>query len=332
MGDLTVKAIFLPQNAEKNPEKILAAITTKKITMIHFVPAMLSIFLDFIKKSNPKITLSSLRYIIASGEILSRNIVNTFNHYFQDQECELINLYGPTEATIDVTHYNCSNHSPTLSVPIGKAINNIECFVINKFQNLQGIGMYGELYLGGLGLAKGYINNPELTKEVFYNLKSLNNKLFYKTGDIVRLNVNGELEFKERKDNQIKLNGYRIELPEIEETIKQHPDISNACVILKTTEKNTKIIIAFCIKSNNVTIDNLDIIQFLKKHIPLYMLPHMIEFLFEFPLNMSGKIDKKKLLSIPLNKKEEKKEPLNDNEKKLSHIFQEVLESYSYQS
>ena len=317
---------LMPPNAEKSPEKIIETIKNEKITIVHFVPAMLSIFLHYLKNNHKENDVKSLRYIIASGEALSRSDVKIFNTCFNNKICQLINLYGPTEATIDVTHYNCNKHSVNDNVPIGKPIDNLSCYVLNNIKKLQGIGIYGELYLGGVGLAKGYINDKKLTNESFNLVQIFDKKqLLYKTGDIVKLNVNGLLEYKERKDNQIKLNGYRIELSEIQENIKQHQEIKDACVLLKTTDKNTKIIVAYCIKKENSIIDNLDLIHYLKSFIPLYMLPHIIEFIPKFPLTQNGKVDRNALLNTKYFTPQKAKKPSTKLEKILLSIFRHIL-------
>jgi amino acid adenylation domain-containing protein len=161
-----VKMAFLSPAAEKHPDRLIDAIASYQITTLHFVPSMLNAFLGFVDTHYDPARLSSLRKVFVSGEALTTQQVNRFNTSINSiSDARLYNLYGPTEAAIDVSYYDCPIEPNQRIVPIGKPIDNIQLYIVDKYLNPQPIGVPGELCIGGVGLARGYINKPELTME-----------------------------------------------------------------------------------------------------------------------------------------------------------------------
>ncbi|WP_346868750.1 AMP-binding protein, partial [Clostridium sp. UBA5119] len=158
------KVCMLSPNAEKDPMKIIETIDRYKVTTMHFVPSMLDVFLYFVEENINNINLSSLRQVFSSGEALNFKQVSRFYKLFNGNK-KIINLYGPTEATIDVSYFDCVNDNKRI-IPIGKPIDNTKLYIL-KNKELVPIGIAGELYIAGHGLARGYVNRPELTVEKF---------------------------------------------------------------------------------------------------------------------------------------------------------------------
>jgi amino acid adenylation domain-containing protein len=203
-------------------------INQRSITTVHFVPSMLAVFLD-----EPGIeSCVSLRRVIASGEALPRALVRRF---FSRLDTELHNLYGPTEAAVDVTSFACSRHERRPSIPIGTHIANVQTYVLDLHFELSPIGVVGELYIGGVGVGRGYHRRPGLTAERFLPdpFSSEPGARMYKTGDLVRYLPDENIEFLGRNDHQVKIRGFRIELGEIEAALARHPSVSQAVVVAR---------------------------------------------------------------------------------------------------
>ncbi|HLP47728.1 MAG TPA: amino acid adenylation domain-containing protein, partial [Candidatus Kapabacteria bacterium] len=197
---------LLPPGGEKDPEQITLAIERNYITTMHFVPSMLSVFLDYLKESNQTKKMSTLKWVIASGEALLPVHVERFNELLtRKNDVLLVNLYGPTEATIDVSYFNCLQKNEREIIPIGKPIDNINLYILDKNFHYQPIGVVGELYIFGAGLARGYLNNPELTAIKFISVSSV--AKIYKTGDLAKWLPDGNIEFLGRIDHQVKIRG-----------------------------------------------------------------------------------------------------------------------------
>jgi amino acid adenylation domain-containing protein len=215
---------------------LIHTISSEQITVIHFVPAMLEIFLR-----DPEIhACKTLRYVICSGEALPYTLQEKF---FSTFSCGLFNLYGPTEAAVDVTYWKCSMDYGRNTVPIGYPVANTQMYILNSALIPVPPGVEGDLYIGGVQLSRGYLNREGLTSERFIPdpFSSAENARIYKTGDIARWLTDGAIEYIGRSDFQIKFNGVRIETGEIEYAMCQHPGISGAVVTLYGEGENKKI-------------------------------------------------------------------------------------------
>jgi len=235
--------VMAKPGGHKDAAYLAAAVNRRKITTIHFVPTMLSVFLD-----EPGIAaVRSLKRVICSGEALPVEYREKFFSLF-GPEVELHNLYGPTEASVDVTHRACERNSRRHSVPIGKPVSNTRIYILDRNMNPTPVGIRGELHIGGVQLARGYINRPELTSEKFNrsykSYKSYNTYTLYKTGDLARWLPDGNVEFLGRLDFQVKVRGLRIELGEIESNLRDHGDVADAVVLVTedaSGEKGNKL-------------------------------------------------------------------------------------------
>jgi D-alanine--poly(phosphoribitol) ligase subunit 1 len=284
---------FLVPRGERNPLAIVAAVRRHRVTVMHFVPSMFSVFLDYLGGKDVRRDLGSVRQLFASGEALTPSHVKKFQDVWSNRTpVRLTNLYGPTEATVDVTYYDCPAGNDIEVVPIGRPIHNTRIYIVKDGQQAA-IGEAGELCIAGVSLARGYINNSGLTDERFVdNLANLGERL-YRTGDLARWLPDGNVEYLGREDQQVKIRGLRIELGEIENTIRNYPDVIDCVSVVKTLSEHVLLIVAYIVSTPALEIASLK--QFLKNHLPDYMIPSHFERIDAIPLTPSGKADRSAL-------------------------------------
>jgi amino acid adenylation domain-containing protein len=286
---------LLRPNGERAPQVLLETVRKHRVSVLHFVPSMLGVFLEYLDGRPEKVTgpLSSLRRVFASGEALSPAHVRKFNAVVGAATgCRLTNLYGPTEATVDVTYFDCPAEGDIDCVPIGRPIQNIRAYVLRDGQPMP-VGETGELCLAGVGLARGYLNNPKLTAERFVENPAVPGERIYRTGDLARWLPDGNLEYLGREDHQVKIRGLRIELGEIENTIRKFPSVADCVVVTKAYSESIVVIIAYLVAREKIDLGALK--QHLQRLLPEYMVPgHLVE-IGALPLTATGKVDRKAL-------------------------------------
>lgn len=264
-----------------------------------------------------------LKYLLVGGEALSTKHINKVRDMYP--MLQIINGYGPTENT---TFSVCHKIEKTFehNIPIGKPISNSQAYILNESRRLVPIGVTGELYVGGDGLAMGYLNSRELTNEKFVVNPYKKGTLIYKTGDLARWLPDGNIEFLGRMDDQVKIRGYRIELSEIENTLKQ---ITKDAVVLvdRKNEKDARLN-AFVLLSDD-SLTPLKLRKYLRKKLPDYMVPSSIIILDSFPLTPNGKTDKKALaLKTPVSEATDViVKPNTEIEKQLAAIWMDVIQA-----
>ena len=205
----------------------------------------------------------------------------------------MTNLYGPTEATIDVSWFDCPTHDDFDVIPIGRPIQNTRLYVVAGGR-AAAIGETGELCIAGVGLARGYLNNPTLTEEKFTDNPVRPGERIYHTGDLARFLPDGNIEYLGRDDQLVKLRGIRIELGEIENTIREHPGVVDCAVVVKKCSDSVSLIVAYVV--TRAELDLAGLRQQLERRLPDYMIPHRFEPIAEMPVTSSGKADRKALL------------------------------------
>ncbi len=309
---------FLAPDAHKDPQALTREIASQNITHIHFVPSMLTPFLA--KLDQP---LPSLRKIFCSGEALTQPQVERCLDVLPN--IELFNLYGPTEAAIDVSFYPCKKDDIHLSVPIGKPIDNMQLHVIDNSLTPVPFGVGGELFIGGTGLAEGYIHSPEITEKAFIDNPFSNHPSakLYRTGDLVKMSEDGELLYLGRSDGQVKIRGQRIELSDIEQTLIAQLGIDQAVVLAKQDPKQgDKTLVAYVPINDTSTIKAQ-----LTQSLSAAMLPSYFVSITAWPLTASGKIDRKRLPEPAWQDvtRAVYQPPTTDTEKTLATLWQEVL-------
>jgi amino acid adenylation domain-containing protein len=303
----------------KDPDYLIATIKDEEITTLHFVPSMLKPFLD-----NPKSAgCTSIKRIFCSGEALPKN---TVQQCIERLSANLYNLYGPTEASVDVSQWHCPKENIPHTIPIGFPIANMQLYILDRFMQQTPIGVHGELYIGGIGLALGYINQPQLTSERFVPNPFLNDPQakLYKTGDRCRYQPNGAIEFLGRIDTQVKIRGFRIELEEVEIALRKHPHVSDAVALALSDDSGAARLAVYYISRGPTT----DLKLFMSQQVPEYMVPALFIPLEDFPMLSSGKVDHKALAAIRPEQHDSQREYVKaetELEQLICSAYEEVL-------
>jgi amino acid adenylation domain-containing protein/non-ribosomal peptide synthase protein (TIGR01720 family) len=269
---------------------------------------------------------SSLKYLLFGGESVDTRWVQEVLEKGAPQY--LLHVYGPTENTTFSTWYLVENLATTATtIPIGRAIANTQTYILDHNLQLVPVGVVGELYIGGVGLAQGYLNRPELTNERFISNPFDNSSLLYKTGDLARYLPDSNIEYIGRTDNQVKVRGFRIELGEIETVLGQHPQINSVVAIAREDIVGGKGIVAYIVPQGQQTPTIGELRSFLKTKLPEYMIPGAIVILESLPLTPNGKIDRRALPAPDLDSilVEKYVAPRTPIEELLAQIWTQVL-------
>ncbi|GGG20365.1 hypothetical protein GCM10011344_21280 [Dokdonia pacifica] len=317
--DLSVYEFFYPLSIGK-PIRLLANglsisdyTTIDSNILINTVPSVIQTLID--KDTD----FSNVVGINLAGEPFPTSVAS----YFKDAGIALRNLYGPSEDTTYSSYYRVEKEYDR-SVPIGKGIDNTQFYILSDDLALQPVGVIGEICISGDGLSRGYLNQPELTKEKFVENRFRESGLLYKTGDLGKWLPNGEIEYVGRKDSQVKIRGHRIELGEIEHVLQSQEEIDQ-CVVVVSKVQDELVIVSYLVSEHPV--DKQQLRLSLGEQLPEYMLPSYYVFLEEMPLTPNGKIDKKALPSVSSNDliQREYVAPTNEIEENLATLWQEVL-------
>lgn len=309
----------------RDPEYLIHAINSTGITVLHFVPSMLRAFLSV----NGMQRCPGVRQVFTSGEALT---VELEREFFAQSSSELHNLYGPTEAAVDVTSWKCNVQDNGMTVPLGTPISNIKVYILDQERHPVPVGVPGELYLGGVGLARGYWNNPALTAESFipHPFAEDEGERLYRTGDLARWLNDGWLEFLGRVDHQVKIRGHRVELGEIEATLESHPSVRHAAVVATNTARHELQLTGYIVPRDTVQLTSAEIRQWLAERLPTPMVPAHLAFLDRLPLNQSGKIDRQALISMQIQPPPRcqltESRPLDPHEEQIAAIWKAILE------
>ena len=283
--------VIAKPNGHMDPEYLYSIIECNQISTLHFVPSMLQLFIEL----SEKYPMPSLRQVFASGEAITYELKERF--FKRLPEVKLHNLYGPTEATIDVTYWDCSqtNLDERRIVPIGYPIANTQIYILdNRFHPVP-IGIPGELFIGGVGVAKGYLNRPDLTVERFIPNPFLQNETLYRTGDLARFLHNGVIEYLGRMDSQVKIRGFRIELGEIDATLLGFSGIRECVTTAESDSLDTKHLVSYVTLETETILNVNELTKYAEQRLPSYMVPIKFVVLEKILLSANGKIDRKAL-------------------------------------
>ncbi len=297
-----------------DPHSFLELIVKHQISVLTLPPVFLA--------SLDRQGLANVRVLITAGEKPVPKDVEYYN-----KQLRYFNAFGPTECSVCISTYEVPESVP-LPVPIGKPVENIQLYILNANNELQAIGLVGELCVSGIGLARGYLNNAELTAEKFIPHPFKPGERLYKTGDLARWLPDGNIEFLGRKDHQLKIRGYRIEAGEIEQVLLQHPAIQSAVVMGKDMEQG-KELLAYLVKGEHDLPDVESLRQYLSEHLPHYMIPSYFVELEAMPLTTSGKVNRKALPEPDMSglvAGTQYVAPRNSTESALVEIWEEVLQ------
>ncbi|HEX6597443.1 MAG TPA: amino acid adenylation domain-containing protein [Acidimicrobiales bacterium] len=319
------RLVLARPGGHKDPAYLCGLIVAEGVTTTHFVPSMLGVFLP-----EPGVGgCRSLRRVICSGEELPVTVTREFLRVLPWSE--LHNLYGPTEAAVDVSSWPCEPGAvgAVSSIPIGRPIQNIQLYVLDRRFAPVPIGVAGELHIAGVGLARGYLNRPGLTAEKFVpNPYGPPGSRMYRTGDLARWRRDGTLEYLGRIDHQVKLRGLRIELGEIESALRTHPSVRDATVVVREDTPGDKRLVAYVLPDEGLgDLDTAALRNALKETLPDYMVPAAFVPLEAFPTTPNGKLDRKALPAPTVSRSAGQAlvEPRTDMERAVAAVWQEVL-------
>lgn len=314
------RLVMAAPGSHRDPDALVAAITTHQVTVLHFVPSMLRVFLQARAVSS----CASVREIICSGEALPPDLVDACHRVLP---ATLRNLYGPTEAAVDVTHWTCPREMPTARVPIGYAVPNTRCYVLDEALEPVPAGVAGELYLGGVQVGAGYHGRPELTAARFLPdpFAAGPGACLYRTGDICRRLPDGALEYLGRTDHQVKVRGFRIELGEIEAALAAQPGVGEVVVVARPDVRGDAQLVAYLTGVTSADVNGLR--HALAASLPDYMVPQHFVVLDTWPLSPNGKLDRARLPKPVAGGDEVSRRvaPATDLERRIAAIWCEVL-------
>ncbi|MFK8105468.1 MAG: amino acid adenylation domain-containing protein [Saprospiraceae bacterium] len=319
------KMILCPPSIRLDFVKLYPVMLKWKINILEITPAYATLLMDYIYENN--LDVSWMKLLIVGSDICQVSDYERLLLRFGN-DMRIINSYGTTETTIDSSYFETQNLDPYLNlpyVPIGKPLQNTSFYVLDAFQKPSPIGVMGELYIGGAGLANGYLNKENLTSEKFINHFFKAGERLYKTGDLARWLADGNLEFIGRKDHQIKIRGYRIELGEIEAVLDQVEAIKQSVVLAKADNNNIQQLVAYIVCEQPTAASEIQ--KEIAQKLPAYMVPNIFITLDEMPLTQHAKIDRKALPDPDLKAYRSKDyvAPTTETELKLIAIFQEIL-------
>ena len=325
--DIAVLEIFLPlitgaklilvsREVATDGGQLLKQLNHSATTIMQATPATWRMLLDTGWEGNAQLK------ILCGGEALSQNLAGELCQ----RSSQVWNLYGPTETTIWSTIAQINDSQKIVS--IGRPIDNTQIYILDKSLKPVPVGVSGELYIGGTGLARGYLNQPELTAEKFIKNPLNSEKLIYKTGDLARYLPNGEIEYLGRIDHQVKIRGFRIELGEIEAILRQHPQVRETVVVTREDIPKNHRLVAYIVPHTGNTLPVQELRDYLQQKLPDYMLPSVFLKLNKLPLTPNGKIDRRALPvpeNQPLNLTATYEAPNSELETAIAKIWQEVL-------
>lgn len=310
---------LISREEKMDPRRLLSVLQADNIDVLNAVPVVLQNLFE----EKEEVGKLKLKYLILGGEKFTLDLYQKIRERIA---CEtIINIYGPTEATINATLYECSREGENEKIPIGKPLTNYKVYILNEHKKLVPVGVPGELYLGGIGLARGYRNQPDLTQEKFITNPYIGKERIYKTGDLAKWRSDGNIEYIGRVDFQVKIRGMRVELDEIQRALLACVGVKNALILDKTDQNNNKYLCAYYL--GDVPIPVSDLKRQLRGQLPEHMIPTRYVCLKEFPLTNHGKIDRKSLPepSMNLDSGAEYVAPSNWREAEMVQIWEEVL-------
>jgi amino acid adenylation domain-containing protein len=294
------RLVLAKPEGHKDPAYLSALMHEQAVSTVHFVPSMLQVFLE-----QQGLSAGSLRQVICSGEALPGALVGRFHAKLP--QVRLHNLYGPTEAAVDVTAWACEAGQERALVPIGRPIANTHMYVLDERRRPVPIGVVGELYIGGVQVGRGYLNQPELTSERFVDdpFSAEQGARMYRTGDLGRWTAEGTIEYLGRNDFQVKIRGFRIELGEVESRLAEHPAIAQAVVVAHDDAQGASLLAYLapiyplpCEEPQRGEAQRALIEQarsFLTERLPAHMVPGRFMVIDVIPLSPNGKLDRRAL-------------------------------------
>ena len=317
------QVVIYPNELTLDAESFITHIQQDGVTILEVVPSYLSVLLEQLEPE--QMHLEKMKLMVVTGEALKPNLVSSwFGKY---PGIRMANAYGPTEASDDITHYLMDQDPGRVLLPVGSPVQNMNIYIVDETGELCPIGVKGEIWVAGVGVGRGYLNQEEKTKEAFTEdpFAKESGVRLYKTGDIGRWLEDGNIEFLGRKDDQVKIRGYRIEIGEVESRLSKVEGIKEAVVTVRGEEESGKYLCAYVTGEEKIEAEQVK--QQLSRSLPEYMIPEYVVEMEKLPLTRNGKVDRK---ALPAPEKQEEgkshyEAPANEIEKKLSEMWTEVL-------
>ncbi|NPU92067.1 MAG: non-ribosomal peptide synthase/polyketide synthase [Gammaproteobacteria bacterium] len=317
---------ILPDAISRDPLRLLEAVDRDGITLLQVVPSMMGAMLAV---STPAIALTHLRWLLTAGEALPPALCR---RWFARFPCvPLLNLYGPTECADNIGFHSITQApaESCLHTPIGRPTANNHLFILNDDLQPVPIGVPGEICTSGAGVGRGYLNDPERTRQVFVAHPFQPGARFYRTGDIGRFRPDGVIEYLGRRDHQVKVRGQRIELGEVESRLTRHPAVAVAAVLALPDAAGDTRLVAYWHARPGAAIDSPGLRDALARDLPAFMVPALLIHLDKMPLNANGKLDRKALAATPIASGKESQAryvaPITATEQRLAAIWAEIL-------
>ena len=316
------RVVIIAQDAVRNPTQLVETLAVGGVTRIVLVPSLLRVLLE--SDIALQARLPKLRHWACSGEPLAPDLAELFR--VRLPQARLLNIYGTSEFW-DAT-FHAVEAPAQAPVPIGHLLPNMRAYVLDRALAPLPVGLVGELYITGDGLARGYIGRPELTAERFIASPFAGGERLYRTGDRVRWREDGTLLFAGRADDQVKIRGYRIELGEIQAQLLNHPGVRDAVVIARGQGEQGRQLVAYIESAPELALDSRELRAYLERRLPKYMVPAAYVLLEQLPLSANGKIDRQRL---PAPAESEKtthsyEPPRNELEGQLAQMWRELLD------
>lgn len=289
------RLVVVPYWVSRSPEEFYNLLCKEQVTVLNQTP---SAFCQLIQvEESRKVTKEHhLRLVIFGGEALQLQSLKPWFERHGDERPRLVNMYGITETTVHVTYHplTITDVNEGKGSVIGVPIPDLQVYVLDQYQEPVPIGVPGEMYIGGVGLSRGYLNRPELTTERFISnpFSDRSEAYLYKSGDLGRYLPNGDLEYLGRIDHQVKIRGFRIELGEVEAVIAQYPGVKQNVVLIKEDIPDDKRLVAYVHLDQKQNFRRQEFRSFLQSKLPDYMLPSSFVLLDALPLTSNGKVDR----------------------------------------
>ena len=306
------RVVLAEPDGHRDPRYMVDAIASEGVTIVQFVPSVLTLILDVAEPGR----LDTLRAVLVGGEQLTSSVAAEFRAL---TDADVHNVYGPTETAVQVSHWSSSADDMAV-VPIGTPVRNVRLHVLDSGLHEVPLSVVGELYVGGDQLARGYASRPALTAERFVADPAGSGGRLYRTGDMVRRRADGSLVFLGRRDSQVKLNGLRIELGEIESALR-----ADDTVVAAAAEVVGNVLVAYVVLAPDASLDEAAILATSSERVPGYMVPTTVIALEALPLNSSGKLDRGALPAPRFETTATYREPGSDIERTLTTLFEEIL-------
>ena len=287
------RVVMATPGGHRDPGYLVDLIERAGISTIHFVPSMLNVFLEALDETG-RDRCRTLRRVICSGEALSPELVR---RYGVALTAPLHNLYGPTEAAVDVTAWACDPAQVGSTIPIGRPIANTQIYILDECRQPVPVGVAGELYIGGVGVGRGYLNRPDLTQERFVPdpFRDTGTGHLYRTGDLARFREDGAVEYLGRLDDQVKVRGFRIELGEITSRALEHAGVGDAVTVADPLPTGDARLLVYVVAAGQPDGLEASLRAHLARALPVYMVPSAIVILDALPLLPNGKVDRRQL-------------------------------------